>query len=331
MIFAYALVATLAMAGTTSQGRPAADGSTVAVVHAANTTELARRVEAEMRLLGLRVRRVTSPLERTANHGLSFPPEVQWFVVIFGVPHRLELWSVAGRHRIKRVTRELETYDPKQPGVTALWIAELLRPYLIAVHPAPRRPFRAPLAVSGQPPTRYAKPKPPSVDIGLRMDTTWSTSSGSVGGRLRLNLVAPASGAFGVSIDVGVPLWPERIVRQEGKLALWPVVVGAALRARTRLLASRISLSGALGVAGAAVVVQSTAATGFTARDSVEWTTLPYLETSVGLDLGSGFAAEVGVRASVAVPRPTFRFAGGEIGRWAQPNLALGFGVRRRF
>lgn len=331
-----ALVAVTACSGSFARAAFAdADATRIVLVTPERDSTTSKRLEAELRSLGLTV--ITTPmsasdasraeLEQIARNQNAFAAVR---VIARGVG--AELW-IADRVTNKTVLREIatggESTDSSDDSI-AVGVAELLRASLMEVN-APGRARGEVLAspkireLASASPRSVAKGSTfwlaigPGTELGVRGVGASLTGQASVGWQ------SPAG--WGAEIVGGATLADAVVERAEGRASLSSQWIALAGTLGWEAREANVSARAGLGVMATRVRARGEmAASPLTTETDTAWSAGPYLHGGPAVGFSS-LRVRLDVGALVLLNSPTIRFADDPVAVWGEPALFLSLGV----
>ena len=296
-----------------------ADPPEVGVVAGAAAEPIARRLAAELRGRGYRVRTVALPIEADRFSELEGLDASAW---VEDAPPRVRVCVLASEP-------PCEALADTEVAVLLIRAVESLRAQLddpsgeaSAEPPAPA-PEPAPVP---------APPPPPSPQhrwsLAVAGSAVMPTSSLSSGAGAAVVLAWSPEPWLGLELGGFADLIAPEVSDARGIAVVdarmaW---IGASLRIPETLLGGHhLLIGGAAGVAG--VDVRASAAPPFAARSSALASAMLLAHVTMVVHVIDRLQLLVGVRAGSALPQPVLLFGGEEIARWGAPFVALELGA----
>ena len=295
-----------------------ADPPEVGVVAGAAAEPIARRLAAELRGRGYRVRTVALPIEADRFAELEGLDASAW---VEDAPPRVRVCVLASE-------RPCEALADAEVAVLLIRAVESLRAQLddpsgeaSAEPPAPEPPPRAP-----PPPP----PPPPAHRWSLAVagSAVLPTSSLSTGAGAAVVLAWSPDPWLGLELGGFADLIAPEVSDARGVAVVdarmaW---IGASLRIPETVLGGHhLLIGGAAGVAG--VDVRASAAPPFAARSTSLASAMLLAHVTLVVHVIDRLELLIGVRAGSALPQPVLLFGGDEIARWGAPFVALELGA----
>jgi hypothetical protein len=331
------LASALLAVGTFSPSPSSAEEALrVVVIRGEEESTTSRRLEAELRSLGLRVISRVSPgpqgtralLERAARREGAIAA-----VQVIAQGTKAELW-IADRVTNKTVLREIaiETQDRNRADDSiAVGVAELLRASLMEVN----APSRAQGAYASTPELRelgYGRSVRDPADSDARLWLSLGT-----GAELGIRGVGPSmlgharagwtpERGFGVELLGGMTLIPALIERSAGRARLSSEWLGAAATFSWRGRNSNFSTRAGMGVLGVRVRARGESAQApLRAVTETATSAGPYVHGGPAFGSDS-FRIRLNAGALMLLTPPTVRFAEETVARWGAPSLFVDLG-----
>jgi hypothetical protein len=308
----------------------------IVVVRADAESTIAKRLEGELRSLGLVV--VAKPMpeggkSRAELEDLARRENAIAAVQVIAHGTRAELW-IADRVTDKTVFREIVTTSrsgDRADDTIAVGVAELLRASLMevnapsgAAHAQPLTPKIRELGYSG---TKFA--------ASANLSTPWlalgsGIEAGARGAGLSMVVQAAAGfqtlGGFGFEGFIGMTLVPAVLDNVAGKASLTARWFGAA--GTLEFVERGAALSGRAGLGMAAVRLEARgerASLPFTTTTEASWSAGPYLHGGPALSAG-WLRLRLDGSALLLLRAPTIRFGDEAVAVWGGPALFLTLG-----
>jgi hypothetical protein len=297
-----------------------ADPPEVGVVAGAAAEPIARRLAAELRGRGYRVRTVALPIEADRFSELEGLDASAW---VEDAPARVRVCVLASE-------RPCEALADPEVAVLLIRAVESLRAQLDdpsgEASAEPPAPVPEPAAPVPAPPP----PAPPAHRWSLAVagSAVMPTSSLSTGAGASVVLAWSPDPWLGLELGGFADLIAPEISDARGTAVVdarmaW---IGASLRIPETLLGGHHLLVGAAaGVAG--VDVRATATPPFSGRSTSLASAMLLAHITMVVHVIDRLQLLVGVRAGSALPQPVLVFGGEEIARWGAPFVALELGA----
>jgi hypothetical protein len=326
----------LALGVLTTSLSSAEEALRVVVIRGDKESTTSRRLEAELRSLGLVVisRALPGPWETHALLEQAARREGAIAAVqVIAQGTKAELW-IADRVTNKTVLREItiETEDRNRADDSiAVGVAELLRASLMEID-APSRARGSYPSTPGLRELGYARSARDPVDSGARLWLNLGT-----GVELGIRGVGPSmlgharagwtpERGFGLEVLGGMTLIPALIERSTGRARLSSEWLGAAATFSWRNRNSNFSTRAGVGVLGVRVRARGeSAAVPLRAVTETATSAGPYVHGGPAFGSDS-FRVRLNAGALVLLAPPTVRFAEEAVARWGAPSLFVDLG-----